>query len=114
MTYFAEIDQDKKVRRVIVADQKFIESKAVGDGKNWTETDTAGVVGKNYAGIGYTYDEISGSFVPPKPFASWILDAKTYTWKAPKEEPVLINDERMQKWDEQKGDWEIKATVITT
>lgn len=36
---------------------------------------------KNYAGIGYTYDEVRDAFIPPKPEGSWILNEDTCTWK---------------------------------
>jgi hypothetical protein len=29
---------------------------------------------KNYAGLGYTYDAERDAFIPPKPFASWVLN----------------------------------------
>ena len=38
---------------------------------------------KNYAGIGFTYDADKDAFIPPKPFASWVLDDTTCQWKAP-------------------------------
>ena len=37
---------------------------------------------KNYASIGYTYDSIRDAFIPPKPFASWVLDETTCVFKA--------------------------------
>jgi hypothetical protein len=38
---------------------------------------------KNYAGIGYTYDAGRDAFIPPKPYASWLLDEDTCLWGAP-------------------------------
>ena len=38
---------------------------------------------KNYAGIGYTYDEDRDAFIAPKPFNSWILNEDTCRWEAP-------------------------------
>jgi hypothetical protein len=29
---------------------------------------------KNYAGLGYMYDAIRDAFIPPNPYASWVLD----------------------------------------
>ena len=29
---------------------------------------------KNFAGIGYTYDETRDAFIPPKPYTSWTLN----------------------------------------
>jgi len=40
---------------------------------------------KNYAGIGYTYDEARDAFIPPQPGPDWTLDEETCTWVAPEE-----------------------------
>ena len=57
---------------------------------------------KNYAGIGYTYDEARDAFIPPKPYASWLLDESTCQWEAPV--PYPTDGERYQ-WDEVAGEW---------
>lgn len=57
---------------------------------------------KNYAGIGFTYDEGRDAFIPPKPFASWLLNEDTCQWKAPIPYPT---DNVMYQWDEAQGDW---------
>jgi hypothetical protein len=36
-------------------------------------TDQSKALRKNYAGIGYTFDEERDAFIPPKPFESWLL-----------------------------------------
>jgi hypothetical protein len=38
---------------------------------------------KNYAGIGYTYDEDRDAFIPPKPYASWVVNETTCVYEAP-------------------------------
>jgi hypothetical protein len=43
---------------------------------------------KNYAGIGYSYDPVRDAFVPPKPYASWVLNEDTCLWTAPVAMPV--------------------------
>jgi hypothetical protein len=43
---------------------------------------------KNYAGIGYTYDQTRDAFIPPKPFNSWILNEDTCRWEAPVAKPT--------------------------
>lgn len=35
----------------------------------------------NYAGIGFTYDEVLDAFIPPKPGDDWILNEETYSWE---------------------------------
>jgi hypothetical protein len=57
---------------------------------------------KNYAGIGYTYDVSRDAFVPPKPFASWLLDENTCLWNAPILRP---NDGNRYQWDEDSLSW---------
>jgi hypothetical protein len=59
---------------------------------------------KNYAGIGYTYDETRDAFIPPKPFNSWILDEKTCLWNAP---VVYPTDGNLYEWNEQTLNWDI-------
>ena len=57
---------------------------------------------KNYAGIGYTFDEERDAFIPPKPFESWLLDEDTCLWEAPVEYPT---DGGMYTWDEASLSW---------
>lgn len=57
---------------------------------------------KNYAGVGYTYDETRDAFIPPKPFDSWLLDEATCLWEAPIPYP---EDGAIYTWDEESGDW---------
>ena len=54
---------------------------------------------KQYAGIGYTYDETADEFVSPQPYASWTLDANN-DWRAPTPRPDGIH-----RWDEEKLAW---------
>jgi hypothetical protein len=64
---------------------------------------------KNYAGIGYSYDEQRDAFIPPKPFPSWILDENTCLWEAPVPRPQvnLESDEFpiYYRWDEDTLSW---------
>jgi hypothetical protein len=57
---------------------------------------------KNYAGIGYTYDASRDAFIPPQPFASWLLDEDTCLWNAPVPYP---NDGGLYQWDENTLSW---------
>jgi hypothetical protein len=56
----------------------------------------------NYAGIGYTYDQANDVFYAPKPYASWILNESTWTWKAPTPMPT---DDKIYSWDETTTSW---------
>jgi len=56
---------------------------------------------KNYAGIGFFYDQSKDAFIPPKPYNSWVLIEGTCTWKAPIPMPtdgVYYWDENLQTW----------------
>lgn len=58
---------------------------------------------KNYAGIGYYYDEVRDAFIPPKPYPSWTLDEFSCLWQSPIPYP---NDDKMYQWNEETGNWE--------
>jgi hypothetical protein len=57
---------------------------------------------KNYAGIGFTYDPVRDAFIPPQPFASWLLDEQTCQWNPPTTYP---DDGNMYAWDEPTTSW---------
>lgn len=57
---------------------------------------------KNYAGIGYTYDEQRDAFIPPKPYSSWVLNEETCLWEPPVPYPA---DGQMYRWDEATVSW---------
>jgi len=57
---------------------------------------------KNYAGIGYSYDESRDAFIPPKPFNSWILDDFSCLWNPPIPYP---EDNECYVWDENQLNW---------
>ena len=59
---------------------------------------------KNYAGIGYTYDETRDAFIPPKPFDSWILNEDSCLWEAPTAYP---DDDQMYTWNEETTSWDL-------
>lgn len=58
---------------------------------------------KNFAGIGYTYDEQRDAFIPPKPFNSWILDEDTCRWNSPVPYP---SDGNVYSWNEDSQSWD--------
>jgi hypothetical protein len=59
---------------------------------------------KNFAGIGYTYDEDRDAFIPKKPYNSWILNEQTCLWNAPTPMP---NDGKKYKWNETNLTWDL-------
>ena len=68
---------------------------------------------KNYAGIGYTWDEDRNAFIPPQPKndGSWILNETTCLWEAPIEQPTLteqqLEDGSLYHWNETTQQWEL-------
>lgn len=121
MAHFAEIDQFGKVKRVIVVDNKDtadalgVEKEHIGAafceklfGGVWKQTSYNGNFRKNYAGIGYDWDEARNAFVPPKPFASWVLDENTCQWKAPIPMPT---DGKVYSWNEGTQAWDEVAPM---
>ena len=63
---------------------------------------------KNYAGLGYTYNTDIDAFVPPKPYASWLLNESTAQWKAPVAMPADAGTGEPPKrytWDEATTSW---------
>jgi len=114
MSHFAKIDENNIVTQVIVAEQDFIDSGAVGSPSKWIQTSYNTHAGqhpegrplrKNFAGIGYTYDETRDAFIPSKPFNSWILNEDTCQWECPIPYP---DDGNIYMWNEQSQEWELK------
>ena len=65
---------------------------------------------KNFAGIGYTYDEDRDAFIPKKPFNSWILNEDTCLWNAPVSMPTTeLEENEYYSWNESIINWEIKT-----
>lgn len=90
MAYFAEIDENNIVLRVLVVGNEFEHrgqdflANDLGLGGTWVQTSYNGNIRKNYAGIGFTYDSIRDAFIPPKPEIEgkkFILDEDTCLWK---------------------------------
>jgi hypothetical protein len=59
---------------------------------------------KNYAGIGFSYDVQRDAFIPPQPYASWLLNEETCLW----EPPIPLPDQRIRfwSWNEDKQNWD--------
>jgi hypothetical protein len=108
MAHWAEIDESKTVLRVTVGDnndsdegyQWLIDNL----GGTWIKTSYNNNIRKNFAGIGFTYDEIRDAFIPPKPFNSWILNEDTCQWEAPTPMPT---DGGIYKWVEDDLNWQL-------
>lgn len=114
MSHFAKIENGV-VTQVIVADQDVIDSGIFGHGWLQTSFNTHGgkrpdgnPLRKNFAGVGYAYDEQKDAFIPPKPFPSWVLDEETCLWEPPVSYPTDIGTEESPKfyiWNEENLAW---------
>jgi len=102
MSHFAKIDKDNIVTQVIVAEQDFINSGAVGDSFLWIQTSYNHGFRKQFAGIGFTYDKTNDIFISPQPFASWTLDA-SFDWQPPTPMP---DDGKFYMWNEDTSAWD--------
>ena len=102
MAHFAKIDSNNTVTEVIVAEQDFINSGVVGDSFLWVQTSYNKNFRKNFASIGGTYDKTRDAFIPPKPYASWVLVEDTCQWKSPTAYP---DDGKVYEWNEDTTSW---------
>jgi hypothetical protein len=92
VSHWAEIDDNNLVLRVLVGDN----NDPAGDegyqwlinnlGGTWIKTSYNGNIRKNYAGIGYTYDEVRDAFIPPKPDKATGFNEETCQWIVPEVE----------------------------
>lgn len=111
MAHFAHITNGI-VDQVIVIEADVLATGHWGDPSEWVQTsyNTQGGVHtkggtplrKNFAGIGYSYDAGRDAFIPPKPFASWVLNEDTCLWGAPTPMP---EDGKVYTWNEETTSW---------
>jgi hypothetical protein len=118
MGHFAKV-VDGKVLQVIVAEPDFFDTFVDSSPGQWIQTsyntrgnvhyapnssepDGGEALRGNYAGIGYTYDNINDVFYAPRPYDSWILSHDTWLWEAPVAYP---NDGKGYIWDEDTVSW---------
>ena len=110
MAHWAKIDENNLVIQVTVGDN----DDSNGDegyqwlvnnlGGRWIKTSYNGNIRKNFAGIGFVYDETRDAFIPPKPYPSWVLDEDTCLWQAPIPKP---NDGNKYFWNEDTVSWDL-------
>jgi hypothetical protein len=106
MAHWAEVDKDNIVLRVLVTENNYDEgySWLINNlGGTWIQTSYNARIRKNFAGIGYKYDESRDAFIPPQPYPSWTLNEQTCHWNPPKPYP---SDEKAYIWNESILDWE--------
>lgn len=114
MAHFAQLENGIVTKVIVVSNKDILdengqESEQKGIdfcshliGGTWKQTSYNGKIRKNYAGVGYTYDEGRDAFIPAKPFNSWVLDETTCKWKSPILYPT---DGKMYIWNEDTTSW---------
>lgn len=117
MAHFVKLDDNNIVLDVNVVNNQTIEDLPFPDSEpvgvafliewsggytNWKQTSYNASFRKNYAGIGYTYDDVLDAFIPPQPYPSWLLNTQTCQWEPPVPYP---NDGKIYEWDEITQTW---------
>ena len=123
MAHFAKIGKGSKVEEVLVVSNDVATTEQAGVdflnnlyGTNdiWKQTsyNTRGGVHltdgtpfrKNFAGVGFKYDQTRDAFIEPKPYNSWILNETTCQWEAPVVKP---DDGQRYNWNEENQTWDL-------
>ena len=146
MAHFAKIGMNGKVIQVLTMDNEEMKdangNEIEANGQQWLEThnnwpaqmwiqtsyntsqnkhssgDDSKAFRGNYAGIGYEWDEDNQIFWPKKPYASWVKDTTTASWKSPiGDAPALTAEQTSQNeagthqwgyaWNEANQSWDL-------
>lgn len=126
MAHFAKLGVGNIVEQVIVISNDIATTEQAGvDFINklyntrdvWKQTSYNNNFRKNYAGIGYQYDQQRDAFIPPKLFNSWVLNEDTCRWQSPIPYPItntqnLINEfgnpqNDLYRWNETNLTWDL-------
>ena len=129
MSHFAQLDENNVVTQVIVvanedtSDANGVEveeigvafcKKLLGADTRWKQTSYNNNMRVRYAGIGYSYNEELDAFIPPQPFASWILNEETADWESPVGPAPTLTESEIEarsfyRWDEEGGAWVLET-----
>ena len=120
MAHFAKLGVGNIVERVEVVSNDIATTEQAGiDFLNnlyksrdvWKQTSYNGNIRKNFAGIGFKYDQTRDAFIAPKPFNSWTLNEDTCIWEAPVAMPTLtqeqIDNNNYYRWNEENLSWDL-------
>ena len=110
MAHYVRLNQNNIVEQVVVIanDQEPTEAAGIAyceqlfKGGRWIKTSYNGTIRKNFAGIGYTYDQFRDAFIAPKRFASFVFNETLCQWEPPVAKP---DDGRLYRWDEITVNW---------
>ena len=114
MAHFAKIGIGNIVEKVEVVSNNIATTEQAGvdflrnlyndQNAQWFQTSYNNNIRKNFAGIGYTYDQARDAFISPKPYPSWTLNDTTCLWEAPVAYP---DDDNNYSWNETNQTWEV-------
>tara|TARA_R100000353_G_C6470748_1_gene186510 strand:+ start:492 stop:872 length:381 start_codon:yes stop_codon:yes gene_type:complete len=123
MAHFAKLNSENIVEQILVVSNEVATNEQAGvdflnnllkTSDTWKQTSYNTVGGvhklggtpfrKNYAGVGYKYDESRDAFISPKPYNSWTLNETSCSWEAPTPYP---NDGNLYIWDEENLRWNL-------
>jgi hypothetical protein len=112
MAHFAKIENGTVTQVNVIDEDYFAENRETRYTGQWVQTsyNTQGGVHllggtplrKNYAGIGYVYDEVRDAFYAPQPYPSWTLNEDSCLWESPVPYPT---DDKRYTWDEDNQEW---------
>ena len=120
MAHFAKLGKGNIVEKVVVvsndvatteqAGVEFLQN-LYGSRDTWKQTSYNRNIRKNFASIGWSYDQTRDAFIPPKPFNSWTLNETTCLWEAPVAKPELtqeqIDNNNYYVWNETNTTWDL-------
>lgn len=104
MAHFARIHDNIVTQVLVVPDdqehrgQEYL-ADDLGLGGTWIQTSYNHNQRKQFAGIGYTYEDTLDIFIAPRPFPSWNLD-ENHDWQPPTPKP-----EGLHYWSEESQEW---------
>lgn len=113
MAHFCKLNFWNKVERVEVVSNDIVTTEQAGiDFLNnlyktndaWVQTSYNENFRKNFASIGFEYNQTKDAFIPPQPYPSWTLNEDTCKWEAPISKP---NNTNIYKWNEDTTSWDL-------
>ena len=113
MAHFAKLGKGNIVEKVVVVSNEVATTEQAGiDFLNqtfktndiWLQTSYNGNMRKNFASVGFIYDQTKDAFIAPRPFNSWTLNEDTCQWESPVAYPT---DGQRYKWNETIQNWEL-------
>tara|TARA_R100001591_G_scaffold68739_1_gene77611 strand:+ start:164 stop:535 length:372 start_codon:yes stop_codon:yes gene_type:complete len=119
MAHFAKLGKGNIVEQVVVLNNNVVTdangqeqeqlgvdflNNMYGTNDVWKQASYNGSFRKNFASIGFKYDQGRDAFIEPKPFNSWNLNETTCRWEAPVAKP---DDGQYYRWNEENQQWEL-------